>query len=296
MDCAAEPTTIENRLGRAGGLATSRDSCLCRPELPILGLPILSRSAALLTLLLQDETVDLELTSSVVALDPGLAFGTLQAANLERNGEGEIWQFPLAVVAAGCDRLQGMVNSALKVESSFACGTSAKLRQLYVRCVQRACIAELLSNLLGNANPKQSYVAGLFFELPGLTNLAGSKNPAFSAALKSALSGSLRGDGLTAAAGLSTTEEERPRNPIAASVLIANWLLELPEDENPESSEPIRRLAASPVWEFWDGCGMHQRRQLLCQGRKLGKWAAANAPRLSPWDFTARLQRRQSWE
>ena len=70
MDCVGEQTTIDNRLGRAGGLAALRDSRLCQPDLPILGLPILTRSAALLTLLLQDGTVDLELTSSVVALDP----------------------------------------------------------------------------------------------------------------------------------------------------------------------------------------------------------------------------------
>src|SRR5208337_5609490 len=129
MDCVGEQTTIDNRLGRAGGLAALRDSRLCQPDLPILGLPILSRSAALLTLLLQDGTVDLELTSSVVGLDPGLAFGILQAANLERNGDGEIWQFPLAVVAAGCDRLLTMVNCAPKVESSYPFSAGAKFRQ-----------------------------------------------------------------------------------------------------------------------------------------------------------------------
>jgi hypothetical protein len=296
MDCAAEPTTIENRLGRAGGLATSRDPCLCPPDLPILWLPILTRSAALLTLLLQDGTVDLELTSSVVALDPGLAFGTLQVANLERNGEGEIWQFPLAVVAAGCDRLLKMVNCAFKVESSFACGTSAGLRQLYVRCVQRACIAELLTKLLGGANPKQSYVAGLFLGLPGVLDPPSPTSSGFSVALKSALWGSLPADILTAVAGPSTNPEERPRNPLAASVLIANALLELPECETPESSEQVQSLAASPLWESWEECSMRERRRLLGQGRGLGKWAAANAPRLSPWEFTARLQRHKSWE
>ncbi len=71
----------------------------------------------------------------MVALDPGLALGTLQLANLERNGDGEIWQLPLAVVAAGCDRLLAMVNCALQVESSYDCGTGARFRQLYLRCV-----------------------------------------------------------------------------------------------------------------------------------------------------------------
>src|SRR5271157_860744 len=294
MDCVGEETTIDNRLGRAGGLAALRDSRLCQPDFPILGFPILTRSAALLTLLLQDGTVDLELTSSVVALDPGLAFGTLQMANLERSGQDEIWQVPLAVVAAGCERLLEMVNCALKVESSYDCATSARLRQLYVRCVQRACIAELLTNLLGNANPKQSYVAGLLFGLPGMPPLEDPRNPALFVALQSALPGSLPADVLTAVAGQSANAKER--NPVAASVLIANALLALPEGANPESSEHIQRLASNPLWESWDECPMRERRQLLWQGCKLARWAAANAPRLSPWEFTARLHRRKSWE
>src|SRR5271165_4320094 len=126
MDYAGERTTIETRLGRAGGLGAPLSPRLCQSAVPFLSLPILSRSAALLALLLQDGTVDLELTSSVVGLDPGLAFGILQAANLERNGDAEIWQFPLAVVAAGCDRLLTMVNCAPKVESSYGFGASAK--------------------------------------------------------------------------------------------------------------------------------------------------------------------------
>jgi|SRR5271166_3344577 len=296
MDCAVEPTTIENRLGRAGGLGTSRDPCLCLPDLPILWLPILTRSAALMTLLLQDGTIDLELASSVIALDPGLAFGTLQVANLERNADGEIWQLPLAVITAGCDRLLEMVNCASRVESSFACGTSAGLRQLYVRCVQRACIAELLTNLLGGANPKQSYVAGLFLGLPGVSTPSSPTSSVLSVALRSALWGGLSANVLTADAGPSTNPGEHRSNPVAASVLIANALLELPEGETAVSSGKVQSLAASPLWESWDECSMRERYRLLGQGRVLAKWAAANAPRLSPWEFMARLQRRKSWE
>ncbi len=294
MDCVGELTTNENRLGRAGGPVALRDSCLCQPDRPILGLPILTRSAALLRLLLQDGAVDLELTTSVVALDPALAFGALQVANLERNGEGEIWQLPLAVVTAGCDRLLAMVNCALKVESSYDCGTSEKLRQLYLRCVQRACIAELLTSVLGNANPKQSYVAGLLFGLPGMSNLAGPRTPALSVVLGSVLFDNLSEALLAAVAGpLSTVGE---RDPLAASVLIASGVLELPEGEPPESSPQIQRLAASPLWESWDERHVRERYQLLRQGCKLARWAAANAPRLSPWEFMARLHRHKSWE
>src|SRR5271167_4709965 len=101
MDCVGELTTIDNRLGRAGGLSVLCDSGLCPPDRPIPHLPVLARSAALLKLLLQDGAVDLELTASVIALDPGLALETLQAASLESHGEDQIWQLPLAVVAAG---------------------------------------------------------------------------------------------------------------------------------------------------------------------------------------------------
>lgn len=293
MDCVGELATIENRLGRAGGQLGLRDSRLCPPDFPILGLPILTRSAALLRLLLQDGTVDLELTSSVVALDPALAFGSLQLANLERNGEGEIWQLPLAVVAAGCDRLLAMVNGALKVETHYDCATSERFRQLYLRCVQRACIAELVTNRLGNVNPKRSYLAALLFGLPGTSGPAGPRTPALSVAMGSAWQSSLADSGLSVA---SSAMNARERNPMAASVLLAAAVLELPSSDGAEPCQPMQRLADSALWESWGECPMCERRQLLQQGCKVAKWAAANAPRLSPWEFLTRLHRHKSWE
>ena len=294
MDCVGELATIENRLGRAGGPFAPRDSGFCPPDFPILGLPILTRSAALLTLLLQDGTVDLELTSSVVALDPALAFGSLQLANLERNGEGEIWQLPLAVVAAGCDRLLAMVNGALKVETNYDCATSERFRQLYLRCVQRACIAELVSNQLGNANPKRSYLAALLFGLPGTSSPTGPRIPALSVVVDSPWQGSLPESALCAVG--SSAMAAGKRNPMAASVLISAAVLELPNTDSAESFESIQRLADSPLWESWSECPMRERQQLLRQGCKVAKWAAANAPRLSPWEFLTRLHRHKSWE
>ena len=291
MDCVGELATIENRLGRAGGPFAPRDSGFCPPDFPILGLPILTRSAALLTLLLQDGTVDLELTSSVVALDPALAFGSLQLANLERNGEGEIWQLPLAVVAAGCDRLLAMVNGALKVETNYDCATSERFRQLYLRCVQRACIAELVSNQLGNANPKRSYLAALLYGLPGTSSPTGLRNLAPSLAMGSSWQ-------TTSAwySGANSAMTAGERNPMAASVLISAAVLELPNTDSAESFESIQRLADSPLWESWSEFPMRERQQLLRQGCKVAKWAAANAPRLSPWEFLTRLHRHKSWE
>jgi hypothetical protein len=166
-------------------------------------------------------------------------------------------------VAAGCDRLLAAVNRALKVESSYGFGVSAKFRQLYLRCVQRACIAELLASLLGNANPAQSYVVGLLCGLPSTD------------------------DPIALKAGSS---------PIAATVRLADALLEITGTEIPESLPQVQRLAASPLWECWGGCSTRDRCRALAQGGRLGKWVAANAPRLSPWEFMAKLHRRSSWE
>jgi HDOD domain len=293
MDCVGELATIENRLGRAGGPLALRDSGLCPPDFPILGLPILTRSAALLTLLLQDGTVDLELTSSVVALDPALAFGSLQLANLERNGQGGIWQLPLAVVAAGCDRLLAMVNGALKVETNYDCATSERFRQLYLRCVQRACIAELLTNHLGSANPKRSYLAALLFGLPGMSSSAGPRIPALSVAVGAPWQGSLPESALWEVG--SSAMAAGKRTPMAASVLLAAAVLELPNSDSAEACKHTQQLADSALWQSWSD-PMDERRQLLRQGCKVAKWAAANAPRLSPWEFLARLHRHKSWE
>jgi len=295
MDCVGKQATIDNRLGRAGGLPALRDSRLCRLDLPILDLPILTRSAALLALLLQDGSVDLELTGSVIALDPGLAFGTLKAASRECNGQSEIWQLPQAVVAAGCDRLLEIVNCARKIESSYECAAATRLRQLYMRGVQRACLAEMLTNALNHADPERAYLAGLLFDLPGMASRLGRTRTALPLVLRSALSDSLPETGLAGVAGPATAPAEA-HHPIAASVLIANEVLELSDGGNPESCPQIEGLAASPFWPTGDDCSMGERRQLIWQGCRLGAWAAANAPRLSPWEFMAKLHRRKAWE
>jgi len=288
MDYAGELTTIEDRLGRAGGLDAPRLPSLCPPPPRILSLPILSRSAALLLLLLQDGTVDLELTSSVVGLDPGLAFDTLQIANQERNGDGEIWQLPLAVVAAGCDRLLTMVNCALKVESSYSVGVGARFRQLYLRCVQQACLAEFLACTLGNVNPKQAYVAGL---LSGLLGPAEGISPELSSSLNCILSA-----GLYVQAMNSMHSPAAGGSPVDACVLLAESILDFGGIEGPGLTAKAQHLLDSPLWDCWDSCGRQERCRIVAQGSRLGKWVGANAPRLSPWEFVTRLQRRRSWE
>jgi len=289
MNCAGGWTTTGNRLGRTVGPVAPRNFRLCQPDSSDISAPILSRSAALLNLLLQDGTVDLELTCSVIALDPGLAFGTLQAANPEGNNSG-IWQLPQAVVAAGCERLLLVVNRALKLESNYDLGTSMKLRQIYLRGLQRGCIAELLTNLLGNANPGQSYLAGLLFGLPEIFTLAKADGHHPSYDLNSAIPHCLL------ACTMPAPDASANPGPTVASVLLANELLEITEWRSPEFSRQLQSLVSSALWETWDGCNAHERCRLLEQGIKLGRWAAANAPRLSPWEFMTRLHRHKSWD
>src|SRR5664280_1072878 len=118
MDSAARPAILDPRSPYADDLTLLRGPDCESSGLPLLCLPILTRSASLLNLLLQDGTVDLELTSSVVALDPGLALTTLQLANRERrDGDEATWQFPLAVAASGQHCLLQAVNRAPKIES-----------------------------------------------------------------------------------------------------------------------------------------------------------------------------------
>jgi len=191
-------------------------------------------------------------------------------------------------VAAGCDRLLAMVNCARKVESSYDCGTSAKFRQLYLRCVQRACIAEWLTGVLGKANPRQAYVVGLLSGLPGKTSPVCSTNTEPSGDTTATSPFVWFSTMLSPASAVSS--------PVASSVLLADALLEFPGSDAAESSESVRKLAASPMWKAWEGHSMCERCRLLAQGSKLGKWVGANAPRLSPWDFMARLHRRKSWE
>ena len=170
MHSAAQPAPLDHRSWTGDGISLPHESeC---DGLPPLCLPILARSASLLNLLLQDAAVDLELTTSVVALDPGLAFTALQLANRERRREDElIWQFPLAVVAGGQLSLLQAVNQAPTIESCSSTKIRAQLRQLWVRSVVRSCLARILSQQLGGVNPRQAFLAGLLFELPALVQL-----------------------------------------------------------------------------------------------------------------------------
>ncbi len=299
MHSAAQPAPLDHRSWTGDGISLPHESeC---DGLPLLCLPILARSDSLLNLLLQDGTVDLELTSSVVALDPGLAFTTLQLANRERRGEDAlIWQFPLAVVACGQLRLLQAVNQAPKIESYSSTKIRAQLRQLWVRSVVRSCVVRVLTQQLGGGNPRQAFLAGLLFELPALVQLAFPSDSAPHLGLQAAWRESLPPEidiAITQARDIAQVDGSgRPQSPLAASILLAELLVGHTMHEPSPSHGKGRELVSHPAWQCWEETTIYQRHGLLDRCCALARWAAANAPGMNPWDFTARLERSKGWE
>jgi hypothetical protein len=264
--------------------------------LPAVALPLLARSASLLNLLFQDGTVDLELASSVVGLDPGLAFGTLQLANRDRVGDSNpVWAFPLAVVAAGRDPMLRLVRGAPRIEPGSAPGCRTQLCRLYSVAVLRACVAQFLSQELGNCDPRKSFLAGLLLELPAMVRAA-SAGPSISpASLLSAMCGALPSAVVTAAlAGPATVDRYDPLTPVGgiariADSLVTSWAVH-------SGDVPLEKLASGPLWRFWDETGVRLRSALLGHCLELAKWVSANWYRMDPWEFMARLERCKLWE
>jgi hypothetical protein len=250
----------------------------------------------LLGLLFQDGTVDLELASSVVALDPGLAFGTLQLANRDRAGESNpVWQFPLAVVAAGRDLMLQLASRVPRMESSLSPGRT-ELRQLYRDAVLRAGVAHLLTRELGNCDPRKSFLAGLLLKLPAMVKVASAGHSISPAALLSTMCSTLPSAVVTAAmAGLASADQYDPLAPVGAIARIADALV-TSLARGSSGSGTLEKLASGPLWRFWDEAHERQRCCLLSHGLELAKWASANLYKMDPWEFMARLERHKSWE
>lgn len=272
------------------------DSPVDGSGLPAVVLPVLTRSACLLNLLFQDGTVDLELASSVVSLDPGLAFASLQLANRERAGDSNpIWLFPLAVVAAGRDILLQLVSRAPRLEH-LSPDRRTHLSQYYRDAVLRAAAAQFLSRELGNCDPRKAFLTGLLLELPAMIKAA-LPGPSISpAVLLSSLCGALPSVVVTAAmAGPASTDRYDPLAPAGALARIADSLV----GSGSASLSPavaLEKLALGPLWRFWEGTDVHQRCCLLGHCRELASWVSANLCRMDPWEFMARLERQKSWE
>ncbi len=258
-------------------------------------LPLLSRSVSLLTFLLQDGAVDLELAGAVIGLDPGLAFGTLQLANRDRaEGEDPIWQLPLAVVAAGREALQQLLQRAPRIECSGNASRQTRLGKLVANAAARAAVAHLLARELGSSIPRKSYLSGLLFELPGIVRLAAPQ--ASQAVLLSTMCHTLPAAMVRAAmVGMTEDEQEPPDDPLLAIVLLADAVLGA-EAEPSSQTASLEELAASPLWHCWQATGAEQRAYLLGHGCEMARWAKAGLHDMDPWEFMARLERRNPWE
>ena len=257
------------------------------PRLPVVVLPVLTRSLSLLTLLLQDGAIDLELASSVVGLDPGLAFATLQLANRKRaEGSNPIWQLPLAVVEAGREALEQYLQRAPSLESVSHVARRRQLERLAADAVVRACVAHLLARELGECNPRKAFLCGLLFELPVMAHSAHS--PVCPAeALLPAMCRILPA-GFVRAAMTGASEELPDGEALVAAVLLADAVVQAPAGS-------LEELVASPRWNSWNETDAGQRKSLLQHGCDLAAWAAVSLHRMHPWEFMARLEGRNCW-
>ncbi len=143
-----------------------------RTEEPLFELPILQRSISFLNLLLQDGAIDLELACSVIALDPGLAYGTLRLANRDLIDDCDrIWQLPLAVVTAGREALEQLLRDTVHIIRGAPLEQDP-FEKLVTDAVSRACVAQLLARELGSAHPRKCFLCGLLLELPTIARLS----------------------------------------------------------------------------------------------------------------------------
>jgi len=256
-------------------------------------LPILPRSATLLNLLLQDDAIDLELASAVVALDPGLAFAVLQLANSTQGDCLDLtWQLPQAIVAAGRCRLQQLVNQAPTVDSRTA-GSRRRSLQLAQDAVVRACIAHELARGLGRSNPKKCFLGGLLFELPEMLrlNLPGRDGsgarflPAMCHCLPSSIVRAIMMAAGGSTGGYSVT---------VATIHLANRLLTA-SGPAPAPEPGMQGTFGLPYWQCWPELDGRRRCSLLESSAELARWARTSVDRLNPWDFMAKLERRRPW-
>ncbi len=296
MDCPVQTRDCDESPD-AFPVQPSCPACSDGATLPAVLLPLRTHSTSLLTLLFQDGAVDLELANSVVALDPGLAFATLQLANRDRCGENiPIWHFPLALVAAGHDLMLRLVSRAPRLESSFEPRRQAQLWRLYSDAVLRACIAQQLARKLGNCDASKAFLVGLLLELRGMIHVALPGQPIPALALLSLIRRTLPAAAATAVVASPYKPDLcDPPTPLAAIAAIADSLVEALARRSSRTGLP-QKLALGPAWGFWDEIEVSRRSSLLRPCFELAKWVSANLYRMHPWEFVSRLESHKSWE
>jgi hypothetical protein len=291
MNFPAETRTLDPE--PVDGKAWLERDDIALPAVPLL--PVVTRSVSLLTLLLQDSAVDLELASSVVGVDPGLAFGTLYLANRERKEDCDpIWQLPQAIVAAGREALELLLQRCPRIESWKDPAARARAGKLAEDAVVRACIMHFLARELGSANPRKSYLCGLLFEVPALAQL--SSPPVSQTALLSMMCRTLPSGIVRAAVAKPTgNKEDGTSDPLVATALAADAVLRA-KAATAESADSIRQLTDRPFWLCWKQADALQRAALLNRCGDVAEWARASLRGADPWAFMARLERCRPWE
>jgi hypothetical protein len=264
-----------------------------RTDEPLFELPILQRSMSFLKLLLQDGAIDLELASSVVALDPGLAYGTLRLANQDLPDDCDrIWQLPLAVVTAGRDALEQLLTTTVQV-TPCALSKQAPMEKLISDAVARACVAQLLARELGSPHPRKCFLSGLVLELPAMARLSIPAGLISPAVMVPDMCHSLPA-AIVRAVLAHCGEERSPTDTMVAMVLIADAVLRALSSSNP--APRLQELSARSLWRPWGGMSQLQRSGLLNRCCEMARWAAGNVYGMDPWNFMARLERPKAWE
>lgn len=248
-----------------------------RPEFV---LPVLSRSVAPLSLLLQGNAIDLALASSVVSLDPGLAFDVLQLANPALGEPADpVWQLPSALVAAGRDSLQSLIECAPQADRYLHGGANSRLTEQMRDSVRRACIAHFLARELGRCNPKKAYLGGLLFDIPAIVPLALPTHDGFQVRLLSAMCRAMPAS-LVRAAIVQPDQATDVSDPVMAIIILAESCLYQPVSP-----------ASARVWGCWPEVAEEQRSSLLKACHELDQWTVHNLEVLDPWEFMSRLER-----
>ena len=281
MNLAVHPRTPASH---AAGCAVRGEHEALAP-LPAVMLPVRTRSVSLLTLLLQDAAIDLELASSVVGLDPGLAFATLQLANARRREAAPIWQLPLAIVEAGRESLEYLVRHARTVEGNAA--GRGRLVEVADHAVARACVGHGLARELDTCSPRKAFLCGLLFDLPQLAPAGHAASPS-AGALLAVLVRLLPADMVRA---VTVADTAATVDALAALVLLADAVVAA---QSTPAADRIEELAASGLWRCWNDIDGGRRRTLLDRAFDVAGWAAASLAGMHPWEFMAKLESRSS--
>jgi HDOD domain-containing protein len=247
-------------------------------------LPVLTRSVGLLRVLLHDGIVDVELVSSVIALDPGLTYRVLQLANRDLPDDCDrIWQLPLAVVTAGRAKLDEVLNEVSQVE--FVDSSKSEIQNVILEAVLRACLAHTLACELASYSPRKCFLSGLLFELPALVTLTVPARIDAHAMLLSDMCHSLPVT-IVRAALAQIASKAAPSDPMVAIVLIAQELLRASR----LAHRPMEELAAHSLWRPWPSMSLLQRRKILERCGELIAWVGKNLYHVHPWEFMAQLE------